>query len=244
MLNLIQAEFLKLRRRKLIPIMLLAALFMPFFTLVYFNYFGEKGIDPIKFYKMSAFSYSMFIILPLVLGILCTMLMHDEKQNNMLGQFWIIPIAKIGYLLSKFFVILIYSACFMLVTAVASVVFSVFSGYVIFESSSVLYLLERCLEIGILTAFAMIPILSLAAWGKGYILPVSIALVYILFGFFLMGINMYLHPITSTATIIMRNGDIPGLEFTQTVSVPLALLCICIWDMIALLLARVSLRKR
>lgn len=133
MLKLIQTEFLKLRRKKLIPIMLLAALFTPFFTLMYFNYFGEKGVDPMQFYKMSAFGYTMFIILPFILGILCTMLMHDENQNDMLKQLWIVPISKIGYFFSKFFVVLIYSVCFMLITAIASVMFSVLSGYVVFE---------------------------------------------------------------------------------------------------------------
>ncbi|HEK4757758.1 TPA: ABC transporter permease, partial [Clostridioides difficile] len=41
MLKLIQTEFLKLRRRKLIWLMLLSALIMPFFALLYFNYFGK-----------------------------------------------------------------------------------------------------------------------------------------------------------------------------------------------------------
>ena len=113
--------------------MLLVALFIPFFTLMYFNYFGEKGIDLMQFYKMSAFGYTIFIILPFILGILCTMLMHDENQNDMLKQLWIVPISKIGYFFSKFFVVLIYSVCFMLITAIASVMFSVLSGYVVFE---------------------------------------------------------------------------------------------------------------
>ena len=244
MLKLIQTELLKLRRRKLVPIMLLAALIMPFFALMYFNYFGDKGVDPMKFYKMSAFGYTLFIILPVVLGILSTMLMYDENQHDMLKQLWIVPISKIGYFFSKFFVVLIYSVCFMLITAIASVMFSVLSGYVVFEWSSVLYLFERCLEIGVMTAFAMLPILSLATSQKGYILPVSMTIVYAFLGFILMGINMYLHPITSTATIIMRNGDIPGLAFTQEINVPLVFLGIFAWDMAAVLLARISLGRK
>ncbi|HDO8936203.1 TPA: ABC transporter permease, partial [Clostridioides difficile] len=54
MLKLIQTEFLKLRRRKLIWLMLLSALIMPFFALLYFNYFGKTGVEPTKFYKWSA----------------------------------------------------------------------------------------------------------------------------------------------------------------------------------------------
>ena len=244
MLNLIQTELIKLRRRRLIPVMLLAAFFMPFFTLMYFNYFGEKGIDPMRFYKMSAFGCTMFLILPFILGILCTMLMHDENQNDMFRQLWIVPVSKTGFFFSKFFVVLVYAVCFMLVTAAASVMFGVSSGYVVWEWSSVLYLLERCLEIGVLTAFAMLPILALAASGKGYILPVSLTLVYVFSGFFSTGGKLYLHPMAGTAAIIMRNGDIPGLAFTQAVSVPSALLCICIWDIAAVLFAGISLRRR
>ena len=44
MLKLIHIEFIKLRRRKLIWLMLLAALFMPFFAFLYFHYLGDTGI--------------------------------------------------------------------------------------------------------------------------------------------------------------------------------------------------------
>ncbi|MGN6710809.1 ABC transporter permease [Anaerocolumna jejuensis] len=244
MLKLIQTEFLKLRRRKLLWIMMLAAFVMPFFTLIYFHYFGKTGVEPIKFYKMSVFGFTVLIILPFVLGMLCTVLMHDENQNDMLKQLWIVPISKMGYFFSKFFIVLLYSICFMLITAVASVLFSVLPGYVAFEWGSVLLLLKRCLEIGFISAFAMLPILAIAASQKGYILPVCITLIYSFLGFSIMTVNMYLHPLSSIVVIIARNGDIPGIAFTQTINVPLAFLCICVWDIAAVLLANITLRRR
>lgn len=244
MLKLIQTEFLKLRRRKLIWIMMLAAFIMPFFALLYFHYFGKIGAEPIQFYKMSAFGFTFLIILPFILGMLCTILMHDENQNDMLKQLWIVPISKMGYFFSKFFIVLLYSISFMLITAVASVLFSVLSGYVAFEWESVIFLLKKCLEIGFITAFAMLPILTIAASQKGYILPVCITLIYSFLGFFIMSVNMYLHPLSSLSVIIARNGDIPGLAFTQAVNVPLAFLCIFVWDIAAVLLANITLGKR
>lgn len=244
MLRLIQIEFFKLRRRKFVWLMLLAALFMPFFALLYFKYVKETGGDPLQFYRWSAFGYTLWFILPVVLGTLCTMLMYEEKQHDMLKQLWIVPISKMGYFFSKFFVVLIYSICFMLITAVASVMFSVLPGYVTFEWGSVLYLLKKCLEIGVITSFAMLPILAIAASQKGYILPVSITLVYVFLGFILMTINMYLYPLPSMAVIVMRNGDIPGLVFTQAINIPLAFLCICVWDIVAVLLANIALGRR
>ncbi len=224
--------------------MLLASLIMPFFALLYFSYLGKTGVDPIQFYKWSALGYTLWIILPFVLGTLCTILMHDENQNDMLKQLWIVPISKMGYFFSKFFVVLIYSICFMLITALASVLCSVLPGYVAFEWGSVFYLPGKCLEIGMLTALAMLPILAIAASQKGYILPICITLVYTFLGFFIMSINMYLHPLSSMAVIVMRNKDIPGIIFSQEINIPLAFLCIGIWDIAAALLANISLGRR
>lgn len=243
MLNLIQTEFLKLRRRKFVWIMMLSALIMPFLAFLLFKYAKKTGGDPVQFYKWSAFGYTMFIILPFVLGVLCTMLIYDENHYDMLKQLWIVPISKMGYFFSKFFVILIYSICFMLITAVASVMFSVLPGYVVFQWGSVLFLLKKCLEIGVITAFAMLPILAIAVSQRGYILPVSITLVYAFIGFILMTVNMYLNPLSSMSVIVMRDGDIPGLAFTQAINIPLAFLCICVWDIIAVLLANVALKR-
>ena len=87
LLNLVQTEFLKLRRKKMAWFMLLAAFIMPFFSFVYFNYFKASGVDPMAFYKLSAFGYTPFIILPFVLGVFCTVLMHDENRYDMLNSF-------------------------------------------------------------------------------------------------------------------------------------------------------------
>lgn len=132
MLRLIQAEFLKLRRKKFIVLMLLSALFMPLLAVFYFRSADKTVIEPLQFYKWTTFSYTAWIILPVVLGLVSTMLMYDENQNDMLKQLWIIPISKTGYFFSKFIVVLSYSVCFMLLTAIASVFFGMLPGYITF----------------------------------------------------------------------------------------------------------------
>ena len=146
-----------------------------------------------------------------------TMLMHDENRYDMLKQLWIVPVSKMGYFFSKFFVVLIYSVCFMLITAFASVLFSVIPNYVAFDFSSILLLFERCLEIAILTAFAILPILAISASQKGYIFPISV--------------------------IVARNEAILGLALPQN-SISLALLSICVWGIASVLLAKIKLSKR
>ena len=51
--------------------------------------------------------------------------MYDENQNDMLKQLWNIPISKTGYFFSKLIVVLSYTVCFMLLTAIASVFLAV-----------------------------------------------------------------------------------------------------------------------
>ena len=243
MLKLIQVESLKLRRRTFIWLMLLAALFMPLAALFYFaSVRGIGGVEPIEFYKWTAFSYTPWIILPVVLGMLCTMLMYNENQYDMLKQLWIVPINKMAYFFSKFAVVLVYSVCFMLITAAASILTGVLPGYIAFDSGSVLYLLRKCMEISLLTAFAMLPVLAVAAAQKGYILPVCLTLVYTFLGFILLMVNMYLHPLSSMTAIVMR--DIPGVVITQPLNIPGAFLCIGVWGVASVLLAGAALKKR
>ena len=242
MLKLIQTEFLKLRRRKLIWFLLPAAFIMPFFAFLYFVYLGKTGVDPMQFYKWSAFGYTFMILLPVVLGILCTSLMYDENQYDMLKQLWIVPVNKMAYFFSKFAVVLVYSICFMLVTATASILTGVLSGYIPFDSESVLYLLRKCIEISLLTAFAVLPVLAVAAAQKGYILPVCLTLVYTFLGFILLMVNMYLHPLSSMTAIVMY--DIPGVVFDQPLNIPAAFLCIGVWAAASSIFANVALARR
>jgi len=241
LLNLIQIEFCKLRRKKLIWLMLLSAFVMPFFAFLYFRYFGNTGLDPVMFYKWSAFGYTIFIILPFVLGVLSIMLIHDENRYDMLKQLWIVPVSKMGYFFSKFFVVLIYSICFMLITALASVLFSVIPNYVEFEWSSILFLVEKCIEIGVLTAFATLPILATSVSQEGYILPVCVTLIYVFAGIFIVQVNAYFHPLSCILVIIARNGVIPG--GLPEINVILALLIICVWGSFSILLANITLAR-
>lgn len=240
LLKLIQVEFLKLHRRKLIWLMLLAAIFMPLIAVFYFADFRGTEIEPVEFYKWTALSYTPWIILPVALGILCTMLMFNENQYDMLKNLWIVPISKMGYFFSKVFVMLVYSVCFMLITAIASVVAGILPGYTTFDSGSIIFLIRKCMEIAILTAFAVLPILAVAAIQIGYILPICLTLVYTFLGFILLMVNMYLHPLSSMTAIVMR--DIPGVVINQPLNIAGAFLCIGVWAVGSIILAHIKLK--
>lgn len=97
------------------------------------------------------------------------------------------------------------------------------------------------MEIAILTAFAIMPLLAVAAAGKSYIFPVCVTLVYTFLGFILLMVNMYLHPLSSMSAIVMR--DIPGVVLAQTLNIPAALICITIWCAGSVVLAIFALEK-
>lgn len=240
LLKLIQIEFLKLCRRKFVWLMLLSAFFMPLLALVAFR--NETGIEPIRFYNWTVFSHTSWIILPVVLGMLCTMLIYDENQYHLLGQLWIVPVSKMRYFFSKFVVILIYSICFMLITAASSVTLGVLADFITFEWEITFLILKKCLETGILTAFAMLPVLTVAAVQEGYILPVCTTLIYVFSGFIFLMVNMYLHPLSSVAVII--DHDIPGVVFRQAVSMKSAFLCIGVWDCVSVFGTYTALVKK
>lgn len=101
MLRLIQAEFLKLRRKKIYCVNAVIRSFHATSCSFYFRSADKTVIEPLQFYKWTTFSYTAWIILPVVLGLVSTMLMYDENQNDMLKQLWIIPISKTGYFLAN-----------------------------------------------------------------------------------------------------------------------------------------------
>lgn len=114
----------------------------------------------------------------------------------------------------------------------------------VFERASIFFLVKKCLEIALFTAFAMMPVLAAAAVQKSYIMSVCVTLIYAFAGFFMTPINMYIHPLSCVSVIIARNGDIPGLTLPQIVHVPMALLCIFLWNLAAALFAIVILNRR
>lgn len=242
MLKLIQIEFYKLRRKKMIWFMLLSAFIMPFFAFLYFGYLGQTHINPLKFYKWSSFNYTLFLILPFVLGLFSIMLMHNENRYDMLKQLWIVPISKMELFFSKFCVVLIFSICFMLLNALATILFGVLPAYIAFDWNSIFFLLERCMEVAILTAFAMLPMLAIASSQKGYLLPVCITLIYVFASIFITPVNSMIHPLSCVFVIIARNGAVPGFTLPQT-NMLAALISLCVWGIIAVVFANLQLKK-
>lgn len=93
MLKLICVEFKKLRRRREVLFMLLAAFIMPAVSLFYF-YTHRDMLTDIGLYKQAILSFNIFLILPALLGILSATIVYREQADDVFKQLLIIPLKK------------------------------------------------------------------------------------------------------------------------------------------------------
>ncbi|HGI3805287.1 TPA: ABC transporter permease, partial [Streptococcus agalactiae] len=112
MLNLVKVEFLKLKRKKIVWMMFLATLLMPLLATIYFGNI-DLSDNAMKYFKWTIFSYNLWLILPIILGIFSTMIVSAEYENDTFKALWIVPVQKTKLLISKFVIVLIYTLVFM-----------------------------------------------------------------------------------------------------------------------------------
>lgn len=77
--------------------MVLAAFLMPALSVCYFGYLGQAEVEPAQFYKWSAFGYTTWIILPVILGIFATIIVYEEKRLQIVRQIWLVPVKEESY---------------------------------------------------------------------------------------------------------------------------------------------------
>ncbi len=244
MLKLIEIEFLKLKRRKMVWLMLFVAFLMPVMMFLYVKALKKSEVQPALFFRWSALGFPGGLFLPIILGIFCTMIMYNENQNDMLKQLWIVPISRMQYFISKFCLVMFYSISFMVLTCIATLISGKLSGSVSLGSNDILFLIHKCIEYGVFTVLAMLPILAIAASQKGYILPACLTVLYVL-AYFIFGYgNSFIHPLSSINVICLRNNDIPGVRLVHVSDIKYALLSLFVWDVASLVLANNSLKRR
>ena len=100
----------------------------------------------------------------------------------------------------------------MLLTAIASVFFGMLPGYITFEWNSISYLFKKCIEIAILTAFSILPLLAVAAAVEELYTPCMCDTgLHLSLALFCLWLICTYHPLSSATAIIMR--DIPRCYF-------------------------------
>lgn len=209
---MLEAEFIKLKRRWVILFALLTSTVPPLITILYtFNLPKGSSINA-KFTDFYQFTFTEWVLLPCVLGMIASMLFFDERENCTLKQIMIVPVNKALFLFSKFTILLLFSILFMLLNAVFTVLGALILGYSDITRALILRLFSLCLQTGFLTAFAIFPIVAIVVIAKkGYILPTCASLIYSISGLILSSNLVVVHPLSSVAGIVWYK-NIEGIK--------------------------------
>lgn len=216
MFKLIQVEFMKLKRKKFIILILISAFTMPLISVLY--YLGGGPIRNFSGFSIwGALSYTEWIILPFILGIVSTMILFDDRQNDTLKQIWIAPVSKSKYLFSKLLILILFSVLYMFLTAVSTIGGGVLIGFKDINNITLGFLFKKSMQIGILTPLAILPIIVLEIASKNnYIFPICATIVYVFLGFILIGFTMEYHPLSIVTAMIIH--DIPTVETKEAIN--------------------------
>lgn len=181
MLSIIQAEFMKMKRQKIIVYSLLTALILPIIMTVFS--LSRSNMDFGNIFRTSL-NFGSIMFLPSVLGMVITYLFYTEKENDTLKNILIVPVGKVQLMFAKFIVILFISLVYMIIMFTASLLGGVFTGGI----SHVTEYLSISIFGGLLVPVAILPILFVVILTrKGYVFSISITLIYSFVSFILLG---------------------------------------------------------
>ena len=195
-----------------------------------------------KYFKWTIFSYNLWLILPIILGIFSTMIVSMEYENDTFKALWIVPIQKTKLLISKFIIVFLYTLVFMGLSILFTLLFGRIIHHIEMNHFLLIFLIRKCFEISGLLSVSMLPILSIAFLTKKYILPICITIVYAFSGFVILMVNMYIHPLSSSTAIVLR--DVPGIILNQDINIFYSLLCIGIWVVGFTIVTKLLLKRR
>lgn len=218
LLNMLQTEFIKLKRKWIVFFALLTSTVPPLITTLYtFNLPKGSSINA-KFTDFYQFTFTEWVLLPIVLGMIASMIFFDERENCTLKQIMIVPVNKALFIFSKFTILLLFSILFMLLNALFTVLGAFILGYPDITRTLILRLFSLCIQTGFLTAFAIFPIVAIVVIAeKGYILPTCASLIYSISGLILSSNLVGVHPLSSVAGIVW-NKNIEGIKLSTNLT--------------------------
>lgn len=173
--SLVQCEWLKLRNSKMILVSILGAMVTPFMILV--GMLKERMSDPeyqVTYYTVfDQSNFYMILLFGLVVyTVFAAFLFSREYSENTLKMIVTIPVSRVGLLISKFIVLLIWCTLLSLLSwifcfVIASITKATqFSTAILFKS-----IIENMLATAILV-FLLTPLIFLSIYTKGIVIPV------------------------------------------------------------------------
>ncbi|MDU7474722.1 MAG: ABC transporter permease [Paenibacillus macerans] len=180
MLKLVRCEFTKLKRKKFILLVILAAFLFPIpFTMLAMNGgFGGLNVYD-KLFGMIV-SYGQALLLPSILGIVASMLFFMERDNDTLKNLRTIPVSATRMVTAKILVLFILGLIFSLASVAASMLGGAFVGNIqgVFA--------KLCISAAdgmLLTAGTLPVVIAIVFFNRSYIFSIILAFFYTILNF-------------------------------------------------------------
>ena len=241
MLDLLSVELKKLRRRRLILLLPLTSLALPSITFFYF-YKHDTYLTDMGLYKQAIFSFNIFFILPVILGVFATVLVCSEYHYTTIKQLWLIPVGKVKLIFAKWITVLIMSMLFMAVSEVFTFVFGGIFHFLEFEPEALLFVILKGAQASVIEAIAIFPILAVAALHHNYLMPCCATIIYTFIGFIFASVNPYLLP--SASAIFCIAHDFPNVIYPHEYNAIFTFLCFFVWTVASLICVQRGLSER
>lgn len=194
MLKLVKCEFTKLKRKKFVLFVILAAFLFPIpMTMLVLK--GSLGsIEAYDGLFGLIISYGQPLLLPCIIGIVASMLFFMERDNDTLKNLQTIPVSATEIVNAKLIVLFVLGLIF----ALASVVASMLGGALVGSIHGIFSKLCISAVIGLLFAAGTLPIVvAIVFFNRSYVFSILLAIFYAIFNF-----SMQFAGLQSTAPIM------------------------------------------
>ena len=180
MLKLIKCEFLKLKRKKFIPLIILAAFLFPI-PLTYLmttpsmmERYTDRADAFDGLFNM-VLGYGIQFLLPCIIGVIAAILFFMERDNDTFKNLRTIPVTSTQMVLAKIIVLFIFGIVF----CVASTIATILCGFGTLEVYGIGYKLFLAVETGIFITAGTLPLIVLVVFfSKTYVFSILLCVFY------------------------------------------------------------------
>lgn len=161
--NIIEAEFIKLKHNKLIPITCIIAFMLPMLITLK-DLFLNAGIRKLglEYWVMSMQTIILFLILPVLSGFIITVLVQREYGERTLINNLTAPVSRTKFICSK---LIVWAVWHMVLTIIILLV-TCFGGFILFYNGmnilQALHTSTLFLKSGLLIFITLIPLMAIA----------------------------------------------------------------------------------
>ena len=180
MLKLIRCEFWKLKRKKLIPLVVLSAFLFPILltylmtTPSMLERYTDKADAFDGLFNM-VLGYGIQFLLPCVIGVIAAMLFFMERDNDTFKNIRTVPVTSTKMVVAKILVLFLFGVIF----CVASTAATILCGLSTLEVNGLVYKLWLSVETGVFITAGSLPLVVLVVFfSKTYIFSILLCVFY------------------------------------------------------------------